>query len=76
MRPLDFSPLPDRPLREHIAPEALAEDLDRLTAGQLDDGGWTVDWKPFSPAAALEWRGHATVRALQILEANGRLEPQ
>jgi hypothetical protein len=74
MRPLDFSPLPDRPLREHIAPAALADDLDRIAAGQRADGGWDVEWTPLSPAAALEWRGHATVRALQILEANGRLD--
>ena len=30
----------------------------------------------YSPAAALEWRGDATVRALKILKANGRLEAQ
>jgi hypothetical protein len=72
LRPLDFSPRPDRPLRELFASEVVAADLDRLAAKQLDDGGWDVDWKVFSPAAAVEWRGYVTVRALTILKANGR----
>jgi hypothetical protein len=73
MRPLDFSPEPGRPLRAFIGPRAIAADLDRLEAEQHDDGGWDVDWAHWSPAGALEWRGWATVRALRILRANGRL---
>ena len=73
MRPLDFSPEPDRPLRALLAAEVIAADLDRLVAEQAPDGGWNVDWKVYSPAAALEWRGEATVRALKTLKANGRL---
>ena len=34
------------------------------------DGGWVVDHGSFSPIAALEWRGYATVRAVEILRAN------
>lgn len=71
VRPLDFSPRPDRPLRARLAPEAVAADLDRLAGEQQDDGGWDVDWVSWSPAAALEWRGWATVRAVTILVANG-----
>jgi hypothetical protein len=74
MRPLDFSPEPDRPLRALLSAEVVADDLRRLAADQREDGGWDVDFKVFSPAAALEWRGDATVRALKILKANGRLE--
>jgi hypothetical protein len=70
MRPLDFAPTPDRPVRALFAPEAIAAELDRLTALQRDDGGWPVDFASYSPAAALEWRGHMTVRALSILERN------
>jgi hypothetical protein len=70
MRPLDFSPEPDRPLRALLAADVIAGDLDRLAAAQAPDGGWSVDWKVYSPAAALEWRGEATVRALKILKAN------
>ena len=70
VRPLDFSPRPDRPLRAQLAPDAVAADLDRLAGEQQDDGGWDVDWVSWSAAAALEWRGWATVRAVTILVAN------
>lgn len=73
VRPLELAPLPDRPLRRHLTPEVVAADLDRLAAEQRDDGGWEVDFASCSPAAALEWRGYATVRALTVLRANGRI---
>jgi hypothetical protein len=73
MHPLDFSPIPGRPLRAFVEPAAIESDLDRLEAEQHADGGWDVDWTAYSPAAALEWRGYATVRAVQILRAHGRL---
>ena len=75
MRPLDFAPEPGRPLRALLDPAAVGEDLDRLEAEQDEDGGWHVDWIERSPAAGLEWRGWATVRAIRILAANGRLHP-
>ena len=73
VRPLDVAPWPDRPVRRHLRPEAVAADLDRLAAGQADHGGWEVDHAAWSPAAALEWNGYATVRAVAVLRANGRL---
>jgi hypothetical protein len=73
MHPLDFSPEPGRPIRELFAPDTMDADLDRLEAEQHDDGGWDVDWAHWSPAGGLEWRGWATVRAVRILRANGRL---
>ena len=73
MRPLDFSPEPDRPIRDLLDPQAIEADLARLEAEQHDDGGWDVDWKHWSPAGGLEWRGWATVRAVRILRAHGRL---
>jgi hypothetical protein len=72
MRPLDFAPLPG-PARALISPEAVAADLDRLTGDQREDGGWSVDFESYSPAATLEWRGYATVRAVALLRGNGRL---
>ena len=74
MRPLDFSPEPDRPLRALFATEVVAADLDQLVAERLDDGGWDVRWNAFSPAAAVEWRGYITVHALKLLSANGRFD--
>jgi hypothetical protein len=71
VRPLDFAPFPDRPARALLDPDAVRADLDRLAAGQQDDGGWRVDYASYSPAAALEWRGYATVRAVAVLRANG-----
>jgi hypothetical protein len=37
---------------------------------EREDGRWSVDFQSYSPAAALEWRGYATVRALSVLRAN------
>jgi hypothetical protein len=70
MRPLDFAPYPGGPARELFSREAIDADLQRLVDGQRDDGGWAVDFASYSPAAALEWRGHMTVRALSILKRN------
>ncbi|MGH7866347.1 MAG: hypothetical protein ACREP9_01675 [Candidatus Dormibacteraceae bacterium] len=49
---------------------SIAAELQRLAAQQQDDGGWPVDFASYSPAAALEWRGHMTVRAMSILQRN------
>jgi hypothetical protein len=70
MRPLDFAPLPDRPVRNLFDRETVAADLERLMDAQEEDGGWRVDFANYSPAAELEWRGHMTVRALSILKRN------
>ncbi|RSN52052.1 MULTISPECIES: hypothetical protein [Actinomadura] len=72
MRPLDFAPYPDRPVRALFAPEVIDAELRRLAGGQRDDGGWRVDFASYSPAAELEWRGYATVGAVSILLRNAR----
>ncbi|MEV5828168.1 hypothetical protein AB0L25_21685 [Spirillospora sp. NPDC052242] len=72
MRPLDFAPSPDRPVRALFAPEIIDAELRRLAEGQQDDGGWRVDFASYSPAAELEWRGYTTVRAVSILLRNAR----
>ena len=48
----------------------VAVDLERLASEQEADGRWSVDFESYSPAAALEWRGYATVRALSVLRRN------
>jgi hypothetical protein len=70
LNPLDIAPYPDRPARQLLDADVVAADLERLAGAQRDDGGWTVDYLPISPAGELEWRGHATVRAIQTLRAN------
>ncbi len=49
-------------------------DLDRLEAGQQEDGGWTFDWLAWSPAQEVEWRGLVTLRALTQLLSEGRIQ--
>ncbi|KAA0022242.1 hypothetical protein [Antrihabitans cavernicola] len=67
MRALDFAPMPG-PGRKLFAPAVIDTELRRLADQQQDDGGWEVDFGSFSPAAALEWRGYATVRAVRSLQ--------
>ena len=73
MRALDFAPEPGGPARELFAPETIEAELSRLAEEQQDDGGWRVDFASYSPAAALDWRGHATIRALSVLRRNQAL---
>ena len=72
LRPLDLSPDPGAPSRELFDPAVIEADLDRLEAGQQADGGWTVDFESRSPAGKLDWRGFATVAAVDVLRRNGR----
>jgi hypothetical protein len=72
--PLDLAPEPDRPARTILDEAVVATDLERLAGEQEEDGGWSVDFQSFSPAAALEWRGYATVRALTILRDNAIID--
>lgn len=70
LRPLDLAPRPDRPARALVSTEVIAADLARLAAQQGDDGAWPLEWDAYSPAAELEWRGHLTVNAIALLQAN------
>jgi hypothetical protein len=71
--PLDVAPTPHAMARRLFSEKQIAGHLDALAAAQQDDGGWLVGWPAWTPAAGLEWRGWATVRALAILGAYGRL---
>ncbi|MDP1847127.1 MAG: hypothetical protein Q8K79_04970 [Solirubrobacteraceae bacterium] len=68
---LDLAPFPDRPVRALFAADVVERELEQLVAEQQDDGGWRVDFASYSPAAALEWRGYATVHAVHVLRRNG-----
>jgi hypothetical protein len=67
VRPLDFAPETGGPGRSMFAPAVVEADLARLASLQQSDGGWPLEWAAYSPAAALEWRGYLTVRAVSIL---------
>jgi hypothetical protein len=71
LSPLDLVPDPDGPSRRLVDPDAVAADVERLAGEQHADGGWTVGFSSFSPAAEVEWRGYATVAAVATLRANG-----
>jgi hypothetical protein len=70
IRPLEIAPLPDRPVRALFDADLISAELERLADEQRDDGGWRVDFRSYSPAAELEWRGYATVNAAFILTRN------
>lgn len=74
IRPLDISPRPGSPSRVLFGRDQIEGDLDRLQRGQLEDGGWDVDYLHWSPGQAVEWRGIATVAALRTLAAHDRVE--
>ena len=75
MRPLDQAPYPDSVARRYIDDDAVARDLERLAGEQQDDGGWVVDFASYSPQGEFEWRGYATVRAVQVLRATATPQP-
>lgn len=73
MRALNFASVPGSPASALLRADVIEAELDELAAQQQEDGGWTVDFASYSPAATLEWRGYATVGALLTLKRAGRL---
>ena len=71
--PLHFAPTPDSFWRQLFTDAQIEGHLDRLVQDQQPDGGWVLTWEPPGAAATLEYRGVVTVRALQTLQAYGRL---
>ncbi|CAN5596302.1 hypothetical protein BH10ACT1_BH10ACT1_17540 [soil metagenome] len=72
LHPIELAPRPNAPSRSLYSAATIEAELDRLVDEQQPDGGWTVGFATSSPAAALEWRGHATVAAIATLQAGGR----
>ncbi|RZQ62363.1 hypothetical protein [Amycolatopsis suaedae] len=73
MRALNFASVPGSPASTLLRPGVIEAELDDVAAQQREDGGWTVDFASYSPAAALDWRGYATVGAVLLLKRAGRL---
>lgn len=70
--PHDFARTPDSLARGWFTDEEMARSLDFLGAEQAEDGGWSVRWRPWAPAPALEARAGVTIEALRTLRAYGR----
>jgi hypothetical protein len=73
LRPLDLAPWPGHAARRLFSDEVIEHELDRMAAGQQDDGGWTFTWLAWNPAGTWEWRGIVTVLSLRTLRAYGRI---
>jgi hypothetical protein len=71
--PLALAPTPESRSRRLFDDATIDRHLDALEGAQQEDGGWRVTWPDWNAAAALEWRGVATVHALNTLRANGRV---
>jgi hypothetical protein len=74
LTPLALSERPGSRSRRLFTAAQIEADLDRLEAGQLQDGGWTFDWLAWSPAQEVEWRGLVTLQALTQLLSQGRIQ--
>lgn len=74
LTPLALSERPGSLSRRLFTAPQIEADLDRLEAGQQEDGGWTFDWLAWSPAQEVEWRGLVTLRALTQLLSEGRIQ--
>ena len=73
LTPLHLAPTPESPWRAFFSDAVIEAHLDRLVAGQQDDGGWPITWDPTSEASRCEWRAIWTVEAVSKLAAYGRL---
>jgi hypothetical protein len=69
--PLEFAPEPGSLARGLFDGVTIKAHLDHLARAQLEDGGWTINWPAWSPAAERDWRGFLTVDVLRLLRANG-----
>lgn len=74
LTPLQLARTPESPWRAFFTDEQIEAHLDRLAAGQQEDGGWPITWDPPSDASRSEWRAIWTIDALLTLRAYGRLE--
>ncbi|WP_299540527.1 hypothetical protein [uncultured Streptomyces sp.] len=69
--PHDYARTPRSTARRWFTDEELTHSLDRLRAGQQEDGGWPAPHRSWAPGPALEARPLVTLRALETLRAYG-----
>ncbi len=71
---LDWAPAPDSYAQQFIAPSDVKARLSAMVRQQRVDGGWPINFPPFSPAVEMEWRGWVTVDRLKISRSYGVLK--
>lgn len=71
--PYDYAPSPDSLARAWFSDEEMRRSLDHLAASQDSDGGWPITWAKWSATTEVEARPGATLKALRVLRAYGRL---
>jgi hypothetical protein len=72
-RPYDYAPTPDSLARRWFSDAEMETALDGLQAEQEADGGWPIHFRAWAPGITLEWRPVATIHALKVLRAYGRI---
>jgi hypothetical protein len=72
-QPTDYAPEPTSPARAWFSDEEFDRALDKVAAGQQDDGGWTFAWPSWTPVTEHEWGPIVTIEKLLLLKAYGRL---
>jgi hypothetical protein len=73
LAPLDAAPTPGSVARRWFDDATIDAHLEATAAARKDDGGWTVPWEIWAPAAGPEWRGIVTVEKLRVLRAYGKV---
>ncbi|MFO7698454.1 MAG: hypothetical protein R6X16_15045 [Anaerolineae bacterium] len=73
LTPLNFCPSPEAYCRDLFTDGQYAGHLDDLASRQQPDGGWPITWSPPGDKAVWSWRAYATVRAIAVLRAWGRV---
>jgi hypothetical protein len=73
MTPLHFAPEPHAFCRKYFPEDLIEAHLVELASQQEEDGGWPIRWNPPGEMARCEWRAEATLGALSILRAYGKI---
>jgi hypothetical protein len=72
-QPTDYAPEPSSAARKWFSDEEFDRSLEKLAAGQREDGGWTFPWPSWTPVTKYEWGPIVTIENLLVLKAHGRL---
>jgi hypothetical protein len=72
-QPTDYVPEPSSLARSWFSDAEFDRSLDKLAAGQQEDGGWTFAWPSWTPVTEYEWGPIVTIESLATLKAFGRL---